>query len=82
MPEVRLQKVLARAGVCSRRKAESLIAAGRVTVNDETVWQLGAYYVPTILALWMTMIAIISGYKLDRAAHEENLRKLLAQSGG
>lgn len=29
----RLQKVLARAGVASRRKAEELIAAGRVTVN-------------------------------------------------
>lgn len=29
----RLQKILARAGVASRRKAEELIAAGRVTVN-------------------------------------------------
>ena len=33
MPAERLQKLLARAGVASRRAAESLIAAGRVTVN-------------------------------------------------
>ncbi len=34
MPAERLQKVLARAGVASRRAAESLIAEGRVTVNE------------------------------------------------
>jgi 23S rRNA pseudouridine2605 synthase len=33
MPRMRLQRALARAGVASRRKAEELIAAGRVTVN-------------------------------------------------
>ena len=33
MAEPRLQKVLARAGVASRRKSEDLIAAGRVTVD-------------------------------------------------
>ena len=31
--EERLQKLLSAAGVCSRRKAEEYIAAGRVTVN-------------------------------------------------
>src|SRR3954451_16711823 len=30
---MRIQRALARAGVASRRKAEELIAAGRVTVN-------------------------------------------------
>jgi 23S rRNA pseudouridine2605 synthase len=35
MPEIRLQKALADAGVSSRRAAEGLIAAGRVTVNGE-----------------------------------------------
>ena len=30
---MRVQRALARAGVASRRKAEELIAAGRVTVN-------------------------------------------------
>lgn len=37
----RLQKYLARSGVASRRKCEELITAGRVTVNGETVTELG-----------------------------------------
>lgn len=40
MPE-RLQKILAAAGVASRRKAEEIITAGRVTVNGKTVTELG-----------------------------------------
>jgi 23S rRNA pseudouridine2605 synthase len=40
MPE-RLQKILAAAGVASRRKAEELIAAGRVSVNGVVVKELG-----------------------------------------
>ena len=36
----RLQKLIARAGVCSRRTAEELLAAGRVTVNGVAA-QLG-----------------------------------------
>lgn len=42
MPEERLQKILAHAGVTSRRKAEELIVAGRVSVNGETVTELGS----------------------------------------
>lgn len=38
---VRLQKVLAQAGVGSRRACEELIAAGRVTVDGHTVRELG-----------------------------------------
>jgi|SRR5437762_7251968 len=38
----RLQKIIARAGVTSRRKAEALILAGRVKVNNRVVEQLGA----------------------------------------
>lgn len=37
----RLQKVLAEAGVASRRKCEELITAGRVMVNGEVVTTLG-----------------------------------------
>lgn len=37
----RLQKILASAGVCSRRKAEELIQAGRVQVNGKIVTELG-----------------------------------------
>ncbi len=42
MPEERLQKLLAHAGIASRRKAEELIAEGRVSVNGETVTELGS----------------------------------------
>ena len=38
---IRLQKVLAQAGVASRRNAEILIEAGRVEVNDEIVTEQG-----------------------------------------
>ncbi|MBR5533954.1 MAG: rRNA pseudouridine synthase [Ruminiclostridium sp.] len=34
--EDRLQKILSAAGICSRRKAEEYITAGRVTVNGQT----------------------------------------------
>src|SRR5690349_15791290 len=37
----RLQKLIAAAGVASRRHAEELISAGRVTVNGEVVKELG-----------------------------------------
>jgi len=42
MAEERLQKILAHAGVASRRKAEELIANGRVSVNGRTVTELGS----------------------------------------
>ena len=37
----RLQKVIAKAGICSRRKAEVLITEGKVKVNGEVVTTLG-----------------------------------------
>lgn len=37
----RLQKVIANSGICSRRKAEELIQAGKVQVNGEVVTELG-----------------------------------------
>jgi 23S rRNA pseudouridine2605 synthase len=42
----RLQKGIARAGVASRRACERLIAAGRVTVNDEVVTEPGTRVLP------------------------------------
>ena len=41
MPEERLQKILAHAGIASRRKAEQLILEGRVRVNGAVVTELG-----------------------------------------
>jgi 23S rRNA pseudouridine2605 synthase len=40
--EQRLQKLIATAGIASRRHAEELIVAGRVTVNGEVVKELGS----------------------------------------
>lgn len=39
--QIRLQKILAQAGIASRRAAEKLIAEGRVTVNGTTVREMG-----------------------------------------
>lgn len=41
MAEVRLQKVIAQAGLASRRAAEELIRQGRVAVNGQVVRELG-----------------------------------------
>jgi 23S rRNA pseudouridine2605 synthase len=42
MPPQRLQKIIAAAGISSRRKAEELITQGRVSVNGHTVTELGS----------------------------------------
>jgi 23S rRNA pseudouridine2605 synthase len=41
MPAERLQKIIAAAGIASRRKAEELITSGLVSVNGQTVTELG-----------------------------------------
>ena len=40
--DLRLNKFLANAGVCSRREADLLIAAGEITVNGQVVTELGS----------------------------------------
>jgi Na+/melibiose symporter-like transporter len=45
-------------------------------VPATALFNLGSYYVPTILTLWMSMVAVILFYRVDRKSHEENLRKL------
>jgi 23S rRNA pseudouridine2605 synthase len=42
MPAERLQKIIASAGIASRRKAEELITAGLVSVNGQVVTELGS----------------------------------------
>src|SRR5580692_10757015 len=42
MAEERLQKIIAGAGITSRRKAEELILEGRVTVNGAVITELGS----------------------------------------
>ncbi|MFZ2189401.1 MAG: pseudouridine synthase [Candidatus Magasanikiibacteriota bacterium] len=41
MKDIRLQKYIADQGICSRRKAEVLIAEGKVKVNGEIVKEMG-----------------------------------------
>ncbi|MEM1127384.1 MAG: pseudouridine synthase [Bacteroidota bacterium] len=43
---MRLNRYIAKAGVCSRRKADALIAEGLVKVNGAVVSELGAQYTP------------------------------------
>jgi len=38
---MRLQKFIAKAGICSRRKAEQMIADGRVSVNNNLITDMG-----------------------------------------
>ncbi len=56
--EERLQKVLARAGVASRRAAEKLIADGRVSVNGEVVRELGTKVDPAVDEVRVDTVAL------------------------
>jgi 23S rRNA pseudouridine2605 synthase len=42
MPEERLQKILSRTGVSSRRQAEEIIREGRVVVNGSVITEMGS----------------------------------------
>lgn len=48
MTEERLQKIMAQAGIASRRKCEEIIEAGKVTVNGKVVTELGTKVDPAI----------------------------------
>jgi 23S rRNA pseudouridine2605 synthase len=58
----RLQKVLARAGVASRRKSEDLIRQGRVQVNGRVVTELGTKVDPAGDEIW------VDGNRIEMAA--------------
>ena len=45
--KARIQKLIANAGICSRRKAEELIEQGRVKVNGQTA-KIGATADPDV----------------------------------
>src|SRR5437773_2617697 len=48
MPAERLQKILSRAGISSRRRAEELILSGKVSINGKVVSQLGSEADPEV----------------------------------
>jgi Na+/melibiose symporter-like transporter len=45
-------------------------------VDPSTVANLGLIYAPALVALYLTSVAFLAGYRISRAAHEANLRKL------
>ena len=58
-PNMRLQKFLAHAGLCSRRKAEEYILKGRVEVNNKIVTELGTKIDPEKDKIFFNKKAII-----------------------
>jgi len=71
--EERLQKILARAGIASRRKAEEMILQGRVTVDGNTVTELGVKADPALA------IITVDGEPISR---EEKIYILLNKPTG
>ncbi len=69
MPKERLQKIIARAGITSRRKAEAYITEGRVRVDGKVMSELGAQ------ADLSTQVVEIDGY--GRVEPEEGVYILL-----
>jgi 23S rRNA pseudouridine2605 synthase len=59
----RLQKLIAAAGVASRRQAETLITAGRVTVNGQVITELGTRVDPA------GDVVAVDGVPLTQPAH-------------
>ena len=64
MPAERLQKLIAAAGIASRRKAEELISAGLVSVNGQTVTELGTKADPEVDSIK------VNGRLLSGAQHQ------------
>lgn len=50
--------------------------ARQADVSPDTLWLLGAIYVPVVLVFWLSMIALISRYRIDRAVHNNHLEQL------
>jgi Na+/melibiose symporter-like transporter len=53
--------------------------ANPADVPDAVTDRLALLYAPTILALWLAMMAAIIFYRLDREEHEANLATLAAR---
>ena len=61
---VRLQKLMASAGVASRRVCEEMIEEGRVTVNDQLVTELGVRVDPNKVSIQVDGMTIQTNDKL------------------
>ena len=66
MPDlVRLNKHIASLGICSRRKADELIAAGKVTVDGNIVTDLGTKIIPGVEEV------AVDGHESPRTPNQE-----------
>ncbi|MEG2597194.1 MAG: S4 domain-containing protein, partial [Oscillospiraceae bacterium] len=75
MNEIRLQKVIAESGLCSRRKAEEMIDEGRVKVNGHRA-NLGQKVDPK------KDLILVDGEKLARRNRRQNLYLMLNKPRG
>lgn len=75
MAKVRIQKALSEAGVVSRRKAEALIAEGRITVNGRKA-EIGQAVEPS------RDVVAIDGTRASLGGRKENLYLMLNKPRG
>ena len=68
MALTRLNKIIADAGIASRRAADQLILDGRVSVDGETVIELGGKYDPEIHDI-----------KVDAAVYRQNVFRMTSE---
>ncbi|MEX0341930.1 MAG: MFS transporter [Erythrobacter sp.] len=73
-------------GVLAAGLILSLIAfpegADPASVDPRILWNLGAFYAPSLLVLWLTALFFVSRYKIDKQGHEENLRRIASGETG
>ena len=50
------------------------------TIPPEVTRNLALVYAPTIMALQLVSLALLFGYRIDRASHRETLRRLAAEA--
>jgi len=51
-------------------------------VSPEIVRHLGLVYVPVVMVLYVCALGLLTGYKISRETHTENLRRLAADTVG
>lgn len=80
----RLQKVLAAAGLGSRRECEDFITAGRVEVDRQTVTELGTRVDPTLQEIRVDGQAIRKPQRLYFAVNKpaESLPRIMIPAAG
>jgi glycoside/pentoside/hexuronide:cation symporter, GPH family len=61
--------------------ASTLGKPGAASVDPGAIRNLALLYLPTLIALYGTGMLILSRYKITRAQHEGNLRKLAEVAG-